>query len=82
MMGAVIMSKAKLLFGAAITVCALGVTTGMVSAAVKHVPEKAKPAPVASLDSGPPASLHCKKGQTFVLHTMGNKMSWACMKAA
>ena len=74
------MSKAKLLVGAMITVFALGTTTGMVSAATKHAP-KAKPAPVVSLASGPPASLHCKKGETYVLHTAG-KMSWACAKAA
>jgi hypothetical protein len=46
------MSKTKLLLGAVITVFALGTTTGMVSAAVKHSPEKAekaKPAPVVGL---------------------------------
>jgi hypothetical protein len=36
------MSKTKLLLGAVITVFALGTTTGMVSAAVKHTPEKAE----------------------------------------
>ena len=78
------MSKTKLLLGAVITVFALGTTTDMVSAAVKHSSEKAekaKPAPVVGFASGPPASLHCRKGQTYVLHTMG-KMSWACEKAA
>jgi hypothetical protein len=75
------MLKARLLVGAVIAVVALGATTSMVSAAVKHVP-KAKPAAVAAtFDSGPPASLHCRKGQTPILHTMG-KMRWACEKAA
>jgi hypothetical protein len=76
------MSKARLLVGTVVTICFLGATTGMVSAAVKHAPakHKAAPAPVATLDSGPPASLHCKKGETYVLHMMG-KMHWACAKA-
>ena len=74
------MPKAKLLVGAVVAIFALGATTGMVSAAAKQAPPKAKPVAV-SLGSGPPASLSCKKGQTFVLHTMG-KMSWACVKAA
>jgi hypothetical protein len=76
------MSKTKLLVGAVITVFALGTTTGMVSAAVKHTPEKAekaKPAPAVSFSSAPPASLHCKKGETYILHTTG-RMSWACVK--
>jgi tetrahydromethanopterin S-methyltransferase subunit D len=76
------MLKARLLVGAVIAVVALGATTSMVSAAVKHVPPKAKPAAVAAatLDSGPPASLHCGKGQTPELRTMG-KMRWVCVKA-
>ena len=77
------MSRTRLLLGAVITVFALGTTTGMVSAAVKHTPEKAekaKPAPTVSLNSAPPASLRCKKGETYILHTTG-KMSWACVKA-
>ena len=74
------MLKARLLVGAVTAVVALGATTSMVSAAVKHAP-KAKPAVVAAtLDSGPPASLHCGKGQTPELHMMG-KMHWVCVKA-
>ena len=67
------MLKTRILVAAVAAACALGATTSVVSAAAKP-----KVTPV-TFNSGPPASLHCKKGSTPVLHTMG-KMSWACAK--
>jgi hypothetical protein len=73
------MTKAKLFTGAMIASCALALSTGVVSAATKHSHHKA--APAVTMDSSPPASLECKKGQVLILHTMG-KMRWACIKPA
>lgn len=80
------MSRARLIAGVVIVTCTLAASTSVVSAAAKAKPAKpAKPAPAAAvtLGSSPPASLQCKKGQTYQLHGVGtNKLKWICAKAA
>jgi len=75
--------KAKLLIGVVVAAFALSATADMASAATKHMHKVVKAPPPATFDSGPPASLKCKKGQVPVLHSMNPmKMSWGCMKSS
>jgi len=77
--------KSRLLIGVLVAAFAFGAATDMASAAAKHKhAAAAKPkATPATFDSGPPASLKCKKGEVPVLHsTNPTKMKWGCMKAA
>jgi hypothetical protein len=76
-----VMMRTKVLVGTLITAFALAASTSMVDAKTKTKHEaKAKPAATAvDFSSSPPASLKCKKGETYVLHTMG-KMKWGCAK--
>lgn len=72
------MMKTKLMVGTVVAVFALAVSTSMVDAHTTSHHHAAKPAAV-GLSSSPPASLHCKKGETYVLHTTGT-MHWGCVK--
>jgi hypothetical protein len=75
--------KSRLLIGVVIAAFAMAATTDVVFAAAKHKhAAAAKPTPV-TFDSGPPASLKCKKGQVPVLHSMNpTKLKWGCVKSA
>ncbi len=74
--------KSRVLIGVVIAAFALAATTDVVSAAAKKKHAAMKVTPV-TFDSGPPASLKCKKGQVPVLHSSNpSKMKWGCAKAA
>jgi hypothetical protein len=72
-----IMSKSKLVAGAAIAVFALGAATGT-AFAHHHAAKKATPV---TYDSAP--SMTCGKGKVPVLHSNGNgPTKWGCVKAS
>jgi hypothetical protein len=74
--------KSKVLIGLVIAAFALAATTDVVSAASKKKHAAAKVTP-ATFDSGPPASLKCKKGEVPVLHSANpTKLKWGCVKSA
>ncbi len=74
--------KSRVLIGVVVAAFAFAATTDVVFAAAKKHHAAAKVTPV-TFDSGPPASLKCKKGQVPVLHTSNPaKLKWGCAKSA